>query len=72
LRRNARYALACSERFMTALAIWAIRGIVLFVIIRIVLSLFAKKPVASGQRHEGPGRFDAKGKSVEDGDFKEL
>jgi hypothetical protein len=57
---------------MTALAIWAIRGIVLFIVIRIVLSLFPKKPASPRQRREGNRRFDAKGKSVEDGDFKEL
>jgi hypothetical protein len=57
---------------MTALAIWAIRGIVLFIIIRIVMSLFAKKPASSGQRRDGTRRFDAKGKSIEDGDFKDL
>ncbi len=57
---------------MTALAAWAIRLIALLVIIRIALIFFSKKQAPS---HEGPRadqRFDAKGKSVEDGHFKEL
>jgi hypothetical protein len=34
--------------------------------------LFAKKTSSPGQRRQGTRRFDAKGKSVEDGDFKDL
>jgi hypothetical protein len=57
---------------MTALLVWAIRLIVLFVIIRIAASLLWKKPDSLGRGPRAARRFDAKGKSVEDGDFKEL
>jgi|GEM_PF-3547205 hypothetical protein len=57
---------------MTALVLWAGRLIVLFVIIRIVLSLFSKKPITFGHGPKPAPRFDAKGKPVEDADFKEL
>ncbi len=57
---------------MTALVLWAGRLVVLFVIIRIVLSLFSKKPISFGHGPKPAPRFDAKGKPVEDADFKEL
>jgi|WetSurMetagenome_2_1015567.scaffolds.fasta_scaffold00108_13 hypothetical protein len=57
---------------MTALAIWALRLIALFVIMFFALSLFSKKPGPFGGRQNKARRFDAKGKTVEDGDFKEL
>ena len=60
------------EYFMTALVVWALRLVVLFVIIRIAVSLFLKKSGLSGRGPRAAGRFDAKGKSVEDGDFKDL
>jgi hypothetical protein len=57
---------------MTALAAWAIRLIALLVIIRIAVFLFAKKQAPSGEGPRSSPRFDAKGKPVEDGHFKEL
>jgi hypothetical protein len=57
---------------MTALVLWAFRLIVLFVIVRTVLSLVSKKPFFSRRGRKTAARFDAKGKPVEDAEFKEL
>ncbi len=57
---------------MTALALWAIRLIVLFVIIRIVMSFLPRNPASYSREKKKTTRYDAKGDSVEDGDFKEL
>jgi hypothetical protein len=61
-----------AEHPMTALVIWAFRLLILFVIIRIVLSFMPKKPGSPGKKQEKTRRFDATGKKVEDADFKEL
>jgi hypothetical protein len=58
---------------MTALIVWASRLFILYLIIRIVFSLFVKKRFPQGQKkQETAQRFDAQGKKVEDADFKEL
>jgi hypothetical protein len=57
---------------MTALVFWAFRLLVLFVIIRIVLSFMPKKPATPGKKQAKTTRFDADGKKVEDADFEEL
>ena len=58
---------------MTALIVWASRLLVLYVIIRIAVSLFVKKTPAQGRKkQETTQRFDAHGKKVEDADFEEL
>jgi hypothetical protein len=61
-----------AEYRMTALAVWAIRLVALLIIIRIALFLFSKRQAPWGKGPRADQRFDAKDKSVEDGDFKEL
>ncbi len=57
---------------MTALVLWALRLVVLYIIMRIVFSVFHKKSFTVKQKPKTAPRFDAKGQPVEDADFKEL
>lgn len=57
---------------MSAIIIWTFRILVLYVIIRILYSLFMKNKARPGDKQDKVRRFDADGKKVVDADFEEL
>lgn len=58
---------------MLAIALWAARFFLFFMIVRLVVSLFFKKgPVFTGKPKEEIKRFKPDNGTVVDADFKEL
>jgi hypothetical protein len=58
---------------MTGLVVWALRLLVLYVIVRILMSALGKMGLHfKGRPKEQAKRFDARDKKVVDADFEEL
>jgi hypothetical protein len=58
---------------MLGIILWAVRLLLILVILKIVLAPFLRKaPMFSGKSEDKVKRFKAGNKKVEDADFKEL
>jgi hypothetical protein len=60
---------------MTALILWGIRLLIIYVIVMIILSQFSKKKMFYNRKNKEKKfdeRFNDKGKDIEDANFKEI